>query len=37
MHNYKEISLQDTLTKMTRAKLLRSRVAHGVRLYELNY
>ena len=36
LHNYDTVDLQEDLTKMAKAKILRSRVIRGVRHYEIN-
>lgn len=37
LFSYKEISLQKTLAKLVKAKVLRSRMHCGQRVYEVNY
>lgn len=37
MYGYETVDLQKTLTKLTRAKVLRSRQGQGKRMYEVNY
>jgi hypothetical protein len=37
MLNLESVDLQETLTTLTRKRILRSYMDHGVRLYEVNY